>query len=371
MIDSRRWGRRLLAVAGGLLLAVLAAEGVARVLAPPGHSDLLFDAPAASATGIYVTDPELVAVPRANHRETVRSQGYAVDVAFDANGVRTAMTPGTSRGRRWIAAGDSFTLSLQVDFASTYEERLGADLGRSFLNAGVDGYSTPQAMARAARLDRALDTDGVLLTFFLGNDLQDNVNVRTMRGVVSHLPPGSPLPRPPIGFWERFLARNSAVYAHYRVRNNAERLATRRDPRWMRWRDELRLFTREGDTTLAQLLGPTREALARAREETAARGDRLVVAVAPPALVVHEERREATFRLMDLDPARATPDAPAQAVLRLLAELDIPSCDLTPDLRAAARDGDAVYYRYDGHWTRTGHAVVARTLAACARAGGW
>jgi hypothetical protein len=371
MSTARRWGRRALALAGGLLLAVFAAEGAARILAPPGHSDLLFDAPAASATGIYVTDPELVAVPRTDHRETVRSQGYAVDVAFDAHGVRTAMADSPPRDRRWIAAGDSFTLSLQVDFESTYEALLGDALGRSFLNAGVDGYSTPQAMGRAARLDRALGTEGVLLTFFLGNDLQDNVNVRNMRGAVSHLPPGSPLPRPPIGFWERFLARNSAVYAHYRVRENAARLATRRDPRWMRWRDELRLFTREGDNTLAQLLGPTREALSRALADTAARGDRLVVAVAPPAFVVHEDRREATFRLMDLDPARATPDAPAQAVLRLLAELGIPSCDLTPDLRAAAREGEAVYYRYDGHWTRAGHAVVARTLADCARSGGW
>jgi hypothetical protein len=87
--------------------------------------------------------------------------------------------------------------------------------------------------------------------------------------------------------------------------------------------------------------------------------------------VVHEDRLAATFGVMDLDPGRATPDAPGKAVLGVLRELGVAACDLTPDLRAAAKSGTATYFRYDGHWTSDGHAVVAKSLEACAAREGW
>ena len=87
----------------------------------------------------------------------------------------------------------------------------------------------------------------------------------------------------------------------------------------------------------------------------------LLVAIAPPAFVIHPERLDATFELVDLDPNRADVDAPQLLAIDILKELRVPYCDLSPALRQA----DQPYLTFDGHWTLEGHTVVADTIATC------
>ena len=87
---------------------------------------------------------------------------------------------------------------------------------------------------------------------------------------------------------------------------------------------------------------------------------KLMVAIAP-AFVIHPERLDATFELVDLDPNRADVDAPQQLVVDILTELKIPHCDLSPALRKANQP----YLTFDGHWTLEGHTVVADAIANC------
>jgi len=358
-------GRAALVVAG-LLLGVIASEGVARLVQPAGHADLLFDSPDASPQDLYVIDPELVLVPRSGFRDTIRSQGYAVPLAFDAAGIRVwPDAPPAPDASRWIAAGDSFTLAVQVPVEQTFAHGVGEATGRSFLNLGVDGYSTWQASRRAARVDATHDTSGVLLTFFLGNDLQDNERFPHVLRTVQGRTAGAPIPRPPVPLWESLLLRHSAVYAHIRVWNRARGLRGGVDPARERWRQELAIFSAEGHGTLQRLLPATRRALSEARQAAEARGDQLLVALAPPAFVVHPDRLASTFEVVGLDPAQATPDAPRDAVVRELRSLGIQTCDLTPALRDAAAYGQALYFTYDGHWTAAGHAVAAEAITGC------
>lgn len=351
-------------VLGGLVLGLLAAEGVARVVRPAGHADLLFDSPDASPRDLYVIDPELVLVPRPGFADTIRSQGYAVPLAFDRDGVRA--TPGAAPATGgWAVAGDSFTLAVQVPLEETFGARVGAALGTPVHNLGVDGYSTWQATRRAARLDASRQTSGVLLTFFLGNDLQDNERFPHVLRTVEGRAAGTPIPRPEVALWKSLLLRHSAIYAHLRVWQRARGLQSGDDPARQRWQEELAIFSDEGGPVLQRLMPATRRALGEARDAARSRGDTLMVALAPPAFVVHPDRLASTFEVVGLDPARATPDAPRDAVAGELRRLGIRTCDLTPPLRAAAEAGETLYFTYDGHWTAAGHAVVAEALLAC------
>jgi hypothetical protein len=135
----------------------------------------------------------------------------------------------------------------------------------------------------------------------------------------------------------------------------------------MRVRQELLPFSAAGRDTLAALLPSTRAALGALRDEAAARGDRLVVAVAPPVFVVDPGRAGPTMSLVGLAPP--APEAPQEAVLGILRELGIETCDLTPALTAAQAGGSAPYLPLDGHWSAEGHRIAADALGACLRGG--
>ncbi len=364
----RRLPGRLALLAGGLLAGLLLAEVAARLLQPDAAADLLFNAPDNAPLGLHCTDRELISRPCPGFSGVDASLGYRVRIRVNALGLR-GPEPGPASGARWLATGDSFTFAAQVDEDDTFVARLGARTGIEFWNAGSDGYGTWQATIRYRRLDGRLGVEGVLHTFFLGNDFTDDRLFPVLREQVrrSGRADGTPIPREPAPAWRRFLSRHSYLWGRLQMRRRTAELSRPDSPERGRWRSELAPFTRSGAGELRALLPETRRALAELRDETRRRGDRLLVAVAPPAFVVDETRLAATFALVGLDPADADPDAPGRAALGLLADLGVEACDLTPALRAARAAGERVYFTYDGHWTPAGHRVVAETVAACLR----
>lgn len=355
---------RLGLVVGGLLLGAVLAEGLARVVAPAASADLLFNSPDASPVGLYVLDPQVLMVPSPGFSASVRSLGYHVPLAINQQGVRGA--EGVTGG--WLAVGDSFTLSVQVTEQETFSGRLSQALGTPVHNAGVDGYSTWQALGRYRQLDAALGVDTVLLTFFLGNDFQDNDRFHHILRQSTQLVAGAPIPRQHLPPLEALLLRHSYLYAHWRIWDRQQGIQSGADPQRQNWLDELSIFSTQGKGRLSQLQGGTERALRDLRDQVRQRGDRLLVAVAPPAFQVVPERMEATFSVVGLDPAQADLDAPARAVEGILKRLDIARCDLVAPLRAAATTGESLYFTFDGHWTPAGHAVVAQAVQACAGA---
>jgi len=357
------WAARLGLVLSGLVVGVFAAEAVARLVAPQGHADLLFNAPDSTPNGLYVVDHNLVSVPAPGFSATARGLEQTVPLRINSLGLRGPELSAPV-GPRWLAVGDSFTIATQVSEDDSFESRLGSLIHGDVPNAGVDGYSTWQATGRYTSLEARVHPDGVLLTFFLGNDLLDNVRLDFLLREAQRRPQGTPIPRPSVPPIESFLARHSFLYAHWRVWSRARALAAGSDLSRKRWRDELEIFAAGGADALRRLLPQTRTALEELLSATRTRGDRLLVALAPPAFVVDPARVGPTFKLMGLDPAQATLDAPGAAVADLLKGLGIDACDLSPALRRGAQES-AMYLTYDGHWTPAGHAVVAQALAAC------
>lgn len=348
----RRWLLRFGLVVGGAVLAVFAAEGVARLVRPRADAELLFSAPDLMPDGVYTPDPELFLVPTPGFVGRVESVGYGVTLRFDAHGLRG---DGGGAAPRWVAVGDSFTLAAQVAEEDTFEAKLGRAVGVTVLNAGVDGYSTWQETRRYARVADAVDVDGVLVTFFLGNDLGDDARWEKTPPGAAHPPPH--VGAPPV---EDFLARHSYLWAFWRVGRARAAMEAGTDPSAQRFRNELRLFTKSGAGELQNELASATRALAALRDEAARRGDGVLVAVAPPAFALTDAAAAETLATFGLtDPS---PDAPRQAVLGALRELALPACDLQPALAASPA---TPYFQYDGHWNPTGHAVVAEAIRAC------
>lgn len=361
----RTWLGRLGLLAGGLLVGLLLAELGARLLDPHGAADLLFNAPDNAPRGLYRNHPDLVTEPVPGFEATARSLGYRVSVRFDEHGLRGASPPPPSDTPRWLAGGDSFTLALQVSEAETFSQRLARRRGWEVLNAGVDGHSTWQPAIRYAALEPVLDLDGLLLVLFLGNDLDDNLLFHEKQQLARRRPTGEAFEGHAQGPLRSWLGRHSYLFARWRVRQRARGFGDLPEAERARFRTELSVFTGSGARALEERLFATRQALMEAQRVVRERRDRLLVALAPPAFVVDPARAEPTLRLMGLDPADALLDAPGDAVAALLAELSIPACDLTPPLRGAAVDPSELYLPYDGHWSATGHEVVAAALDAC------
>lgn len=351
---------RLLLGAAGLLVGLSLAEGLARLGAPLAGEELFFNAPEASNPGMYKPDRDLLLVPVPGFRGGIASVGYSSEVRFNALGLRGSEDLGAQP--RWLVVGDSFALGAQVPEEKTFPSILSGATGSSFLNAGVDGYSTWQALGRYRELDSAVQATGLLLLFFLGNDLTDNVSFPR---IIASVPPG---PRAlPQGIGQgslsRFAFRHCLLFAYYRVWTQRRRAVGQQDFAYRRFREELLPFSEEGAPSLRALLGASEESLRQMKTETEQRGDRLLVVVAPPLYALSAKETSKTLATVGLRGAR--PDAPRQALLELLGRLEIRTCDLTDPLAESERQGDRPYLRFDGHWSSSGHAVVASRIRSC------
>ena len=358
---STSWLARLALVGCGLLLGLVAAEGAARLMEPDGAAELLFPSTDNTPEGLYVNSRRHVAVAQPGFTGTT---GAGVSVRVNAQGLRGPELADRSEAQRWLVLGDSFVMALQVPESETFMERLSARTGVGFLNAGVDGYSTFQATTRMADLVRPTGAAGVVVVFFLGNDLSDNEHHRQMLHEAARLPDGVPIiqPTPPLA--HRMLGGWSRVYGHYSVWARRQAIHAGHDPQSHRWRGELAHFHRSGAKDLQRSLSTTARAITELRDTARRLGVPLMVAVAPPAFAVHTERAAPTLSLVGLDPDGADLQAPDRAILQLLSRSGIASCDLGAPLRAAA-ESEAVYLTFDGHWNAAGHRVVADALADC------
>jgi hypothetical protein len=368
-MSLRRWGQRLLLLVGGALASVVVAEIAARVLAPPGGAHLLFNGPDGEPDNLVQPDQELRTALRPGFTGTVRLPGVNVDLRVNALGFRGEEPPAQAGRARWIAIGDSFTFAAQVSEEDTFAAQLGARIGADVFNAGVDGDSTWQSARRYLRVEPAIAPDGVVLVYFLGNDPLDNERFAPTPPPAEPRPavagPLATAPRPRLTPYEAFLFEHSFLHAHWRVWSRTQRLTGGRGGDLVRWRDEVELYTTRGRGRIQGAMPHTERAFQELAAWTKERGDRLVVALAPPVFAVDPARLAPTLSLVGLDPASGDTTTLHAAVTAVLGRQGIAACDLQAPLRAAQAAGEEPYLHYDGHWSAAGHRVVADALAGC------
>ena len=361
----RRIAARAMLVGMGLLVGTLLAEGVARVVGPPLPGFVLDATMTVYEPRLYARHPTRITTLAPNVDVTLRAIEYETRVRTDRLGLRGSPAPDGDLRVAFI--GDSFTLGVQVDEADTFAEqtaaRVAARTGRRVvpLNAGVDGYGVTQAVDRLDELLRSTRLSHVVLTVYLGNDLRDDARLEEKRAAMNRPPPIED----EAGFdsldtmqRKSAMARLSRLYAWISV---VRALRARTDDfRIQEYADELKVFT--DPAVLAAQLPSTARGLERLGATCRARRLRCVVALAPPAWVVHPARMTGTFEALGVDPSAIDVTRLVDGV-RSSVPPGIEVVDLTEPLQKAAPDG-ALYFTFDPHWTARGHHRVAEVLEA-------
>lgn len=303
----QRWRRRIAALALGLLVAPLAVE--------IGYRATRAEALGPTTNPRYVVhDPRLGWRYRPNVRERHRGSEFDVEITTNARGFRgddwVLETPKTRP--RVLVLGDSFTFGWGVRDDETFS----AQLARSrpawnVLNAGVSGYGTDQQLLLLEELLPSVAPDAVVVVFCENDRFENALDVVYGKSKPRFVRRGGMLELSGVPVEESWLERTSQVW---RALQKA---------RWER--GFAHLARDEADEW--RLLGDLYRAM-KAR------------AGARPFLVASTEAR-----LVDLPRA-------IEGVVHV-------------DLRAAFANHDAstTSYPIDGHWTATGHALVADELA--------
>jgi hypothetical protein len=321
---------------------------------------------------------------------------YSVYVRINSKGLRDveheySKGPGVTR---ILVLGDSMTAAIQVPLADTFVKVVEEQLRDAFptsrfevINAGVIGYGTTNELLFFRDEGYKYEPDIVLLAFFTGNDVTDNVQAPLFElkdGTLTELSVSYPSTRL-LAPWERpggFL-RNTRnfLYTHSRLYSVSIELlvytAIQRWPPLLNWLVNAGMVevTRPAMNlgNIYAFLNPAPEAWTMTEAlvtdlqcQVEAHDAQLVVAILPDESEVDEERwqvvlescpelREKQTRVLE----RST-----ERIANFLEDQGIDYVQLVPALRDYAREsGDSLYYRYDGHFTPTGHRVVGQTIA--------
>ena len=384
---------RRVSVALGVVLSMLAVEGIARYRFAHPNPPPAGTGPA--PRGMYVDDAA------AGFRFAPGFQVPGLDFRTDEHGLRDsgrAWEPATEGTLRVVVLGDSFAAGWGIDdegsFAALLDRTLTRAAGREVevWNLGVTHYGPEQSLERLRSAWSELRPDVVVLAFCLGNDAWDVVGgpgyfrISDSEMVsAGWAPRGSPLddaraemnrfegaPDLPLDGW---LQRHSYGWRMLLQLVSAARGVERRTPFGL-GRFDYEVFG--GIPALAvepepdgvdEAWGLVDGVLAQLRGTAMSGGARLIVVPVPTRLQVHAgERGRAEASLAELiaegglaPSSRLVPDRGGERLAAICERLDIELVDVATPLRAAA-DSERLYFRFDSHWTAGGHRVAAEAL---------
>ena len=365
-----------LASAASILLLLLLLEGALRLIAP---QPLLHDPDA------FVPDPNLGARLKPGFADQVTTTEFSSRWEINQEGYRgpAAGTRGLA-GVRIAALGDSFTFGYGVQEAEAWPRRLEVMLNggasgverAEVLNLGVGGYGTWQ---EAAWLDDGWERthpDTVILAFYPGNDLADNLREEARRaaagGDASTGTAGAPrrLER-----FKRGMAGRSHLYSF--VSSRGGELLVKLGLRQLVYPAEVEVLLVHPPEEVERGWEATRRALTRFKDLSRQRGFRLLVVYVP---MKHEVDDAIWQRVRDYygqltgapSPESLFDRGAARRSLGTICEtLGVPWIDLSDPLRAAAPDAAQLYWERDQHFNARGHdaaaAAIARWLSEASR----
>jgi lysophospholipase L1-like esterase len=363
----------LLAGLAALVVAVLLAELGLRLFGYDPLPDLI------GPRHLFVRDAQLGVRLQPGFRGQHRSHEFEVEIAVNSLGLRDSEPgPGDREALRILSLGDSFAYGFGVEAEETYAEELerllSAKRATCVYNAGAPSYGTRHELELARRLLPELEPELVLLSFFFGNDLYDNI-----------LPPMTE--RGGIVLTRYFGdAVDASALKGFALEHS--QLLTFLILGWMQWVDGVELpapptrapadpeLVIETPTCPQALARAVPEDIERAWQETASlveelrdtaqqAGARLVLLHLPLRYQIDDELWQRMCERHGYADPEADYDrgATAKRLGAVAAELGIPILDLAHAF-AEEEDLAGLYFPINKHFSAQGHAVAGRAIAA-------
>lgn len=326
------------------------------------------------------------------HRRGARARFPQGDYAINSVGLRDRersldAAPGTFR---LLVLGDSFAEGFSVALEDSVAQVLERSLARpdcpvEVIAAGTVGYSTDQAYLYYAEEGWRFAPQVVLL-FFYYNDIIYNAResvgrapkpLLTFKGGQPRLKT-SPLPPPPTGRDRRSSGPGGSAawaWARERLLTGAPRaydalaalgLFARREP--LRAGAELLVYSQKPPREVQDAWAQTVNVLRALRDETAARGARLLVVYVPSKMEISERDWELTRARYGVDDASWDRRRVARGLLEAGRALGVAVLDPSEALRRQERGpAQSTYHAQGGHWNRLGHATAALDVESALR----
>lgn len=373
----------------GILVGLIALELVFRILYPDPSPKLLNQ-------GLQHHPTHGIAfIPNVEGWNTSLRGEYSAYIKINSQGLRGQAYPYHKDNDtfRILVLGDSFTAALQVVEEKTFVKLLEHRLQQQYpttnfevINAGVVGYGTGNALSYFMYEGYKYQSDLVLLAFFTGNDISDNVNPPHYKLANGQLTPIKATYRadfmvPPWAV-EGTLFRKirNFLYTHSRLYSVTIELLTFSAVQKIPALTNLLISLGFVEATrpamnagnIYSFLNPSEEAwqmteaiILRLKQEVDGHGSQLVVVILPDETEVDQQKWATIFAAYpDLKQKKALVNfQPTERLSQFLQQVDSLYLPLLPALQAyQANTNEPLYYKYDGHWRPAGHRVAAEAI---------
>ncbi len=327
--------------------------------------------------GLVMPDRELWASLAPNYSTTIANSESITYISTNSLGMRDREVPPKEAGvYRILVNGDSWTFGPGVEIGQTFPKVLEARLNAAFpdrrfevFNAGVEGYGTDQELLLLRRHIDEIKPDLVLLEFYPGNDVSDNLAGDRFRVEGGKLAANTAYLDNKVG-WRMLSYELKKAFYVYGWFSDRLYVAVRVLTEWLGMHPALRL---QGFSKQDILLRKSPEYVERGwrltealvgefKKETEVHGARLVVLVLPDVIEYDETRwnelkEKFGLREADFDLEKSSASARTVCERQSLTCLDLLQALRRQNVRQSAT------LPADGHFNAAGHELVARELA--------
>ena len=368
---------------GSILLSLFLLELTVRVLLPPPLDGSSNPADTCSAMTGWQGKP--------HYQTTVVTEDYIHDLTLNSQGMHdtehTQIKPDDKF--RILLIGDSFVQAVQVAEPETSHQRLEDWLNRQVgadkievISGGVGGWGTGQQLLYYRADGRTYQPDLVLLMFYMGNDIKDNLPGRgvTVEGYNCYTPyfvrPDNQLDTSPWFFAPGLTPTTMQSGTSWKLLNNilgrlyqSSRLYAQLEPLLStpQLKASLLDFYLDENETFRYALGMTISLVNQFEHEVEADGAQFGVILIPPFSLLDfsqlspAERETIYQEIPGMRRAEEIPP-PNEMLDDKFNALDLIVLDLFPAFAKVDPTGQSLYFEDDKHWNQAGNQLAGETI---------